>query len=391
MIEPQPSAEPVPTDPHASLLDDRVLAVALHAFTLNSSSLSPVARVIQKTIPNASCLVPDLPLGLLSTANPTRIARRVMGLIEAKIAFRKSHDWPPFEEIILVGHSLGALLARKIYVLAGPESADAPFEDSPEGVLSPEKPWFGSIKRIILLAGMNRGWTIDHHLSIPRAIGMQIGAVFGDFLLNLTGKRLIIFHSRRGSAFLTELRLQWLALQRHMDGKKREKPITVQLLGSVDDLVAPDDNIDLVTGRDFVYLDVPFSGHTNVVEMFDKEAGPKRSEVFTQALCEDLETLSARNLVPEDLDLVESRRGVSDVIFVIHGIRDLGYWTKKIARKVEALGNAPPRIYASETSSYGYFAMIPFLLPSRRREKTEWLMDQYVDAKSLYPTARFSS
>ncbi len=386
----QPSPPPVATDAQASLPGDRVLAVALHAFTLSPSNMSPVVRVIQKTIPSASCLVPHLPLGLFSTANPTQIARQVMGLIEAKIAFRESHGWPPFEEIILVGHSLGALLARKIYVLAGPESADAPFEDSTEGVLSPEKSWFGSIKRIILLAGMNRGWKIDHHLSIPRSVGMQIGVVFGDLLLNLTGKRLIIFHSRRGSAFLTELRLQWLALQRHMDDKQREKPITVQLLGTIDDLVAPDDNVDLVTGRDFVYLDVPFSGHTNVIEMYDNEAGPKRTQVFAQALCEDLETLAARNLVPEDLDLVESRRGVSDVIFVIHGIRDVGYWTKKIARKVEALGNAPPRIYASETSSYGYLAMIPFLLPSRRREKTEWLMDQYVDAKSLYPTARFS-
>ena len=129
-------------------------------------------------------------------------------------------------------------------MLAGPESSDAPFEDSAEGSLSSEKPWFRSIKRIILLAGMNRGWRVDHHLSIPRAIGMKIGCVYGDFLLNLTGKRPIVFHSRRGAAFLTDLRLQWLALQRHMDDMRREKPITVQLLGTVDDLVAPDDNVD---------------------------------------------------------------------------------------------------------------------------------------------------
>jgi hypothetical protein len=272
---------------------------------LNPTKMSPARKIIAETVNDVDLLVPDLPLGLLSTADPTRIARQVINLIEAKIAYRHSRGWAPFEDIILVGHSLGALLARKIYVLAGPESPDAPFEDSLPGVLSLEKPWFGKIKRIILLASMNRGWTVDHHLSIPRAIGMQIGVVFGDFLLNATGKHLIIFHSRRGAAFLTELRLQWLALQRYMDSNNREKPITVQLLGTVDDLVAPDDNIDLITGRDFVYLDVPYSGHTNVIQMDRTEEGKIRTKIFKQALCEDLTTLSARNLVPEDLDRIE--------------------------------------------------------------------------------------
>jgi hypothetical protein len=51
----------------------------------------------------------------------------------------------------------------------------------------------------------------------------------------------------------------------------KEKPIgtavTVQLLGTIDDLVSPDDNIDLVSGKDFVYLEVPESGHRNVIDM----------------------------------------------------------------------------------------------------------------------------
>jgi len=34
--------------------------------------------------------------------------------------------------------------------------------------------------------------------------------------------------------------------------------------------------------------------------------------------------------------------------------------------------------------------MLPFLVPSRRRKKVEWLMDHYVEAKVLYPNARFS-
>jgi pimeloyl-ACP methyl ester carboxylesterase len=94
--------------------------------------------------------------------------------------------------------------------------------------------------------------------------------------------------------------------------------------------------------------------------------------------------------MPADPTLAQVRPDVTNVIFVIHGIRDAGYWTQRIARKVEAFGDIPPRVYASETSTYGYLPMIPFLLPSRRRAKVEWLMDQYVEAKVLYPNAEFA-
>lgn len=369
---------------------DQTLVVLLHCYTGNPSTLVPVANVVRNTLAHPAFLVPDLPLGFVSTEDPVAIVRQVMALMEARMELRRVNGWPPFQDIVLVGHSMGALLARKIYVLAGPESADAPFEDSAEGVLAPAKSWFPSIRRIVLFAGMNRGWSLNHHLSLSRAVGTQFGLVVGNLLLTLTGKKLVILNARRGASFLTQLRLQWLALQRHLEQTDHPKPLTIQMLGTVDDLVSPDDNIDLVTGRDFVYLDVPYSGHGDVIQLDHPTHGPARSAVFQRTLHEDADTLLRDTLLPQDLELAASRQGVTDVIFVVHGIRDLGYWTRKIARKVESLGNAPPRIYASETSSYGYFALFSFLLPGRRREKTEWLMDQYVEAKSLYPQARFT-
>jgi hypothetical protein len=66
----------------------------------------------------------------------------------------------------------------------------------------------------------------------------------------------------RGSPFITNLRLQWLALRRWkiQQGLQPIEALTVQLLGTVDDLVPPDDNLDLVTGKNFVYRTMPFSG-----------------------------------------------------------------------------------------------------------------------------------
>lgn len=373
----------------ASKPDDKALVVVLHGYTHNPRSMRHVVRVTTAMVPQAHFLVPSLPLGLFSTAEPIRIARDIQESIEAEISSRAAKNWPPFEEILLIGHSCGALLARKVYLLSGPESEEARFEDSVGDALLEEKPWFPLIRRIILLAGMNRGWSLTHHLNIPRALAMRAGILFGDISLAITGERHTIFRIRKGAPFITELRLQWIALRKQLERDGRNLALTVQLLGTVDDLVAPTDNIDLWTGRDFVYLDVPFSGHANVIEMDDSDVGCMRRAVLEQALSSDAGKLAGTNL-PDDLGLPNSRAHVTDVIFVVHGIRDVGYWTQKIARKVEALGNAPPKIYASQTSSYGYFAMIPFLLPSRRRDKVQWLMDQYVEAKALYPDARFS-
>ena len=102
-------------------------------------------------------------------------------------------------------------------------------------------------------------------------------------------------------------------------------------------------------------------------------------------------------MYPADLPRYPARDDVSDVVFVIHGIRDQGYWTHKIARRVQAEGERLEgaekkvnKVYETVTSSYGYFAMLPFFLPSARRAKVEWLMDQYAEARALYPKAAFS-
>ena len=70
----------------------------------------------------------------------------------------------------------------------------------------------------------------------------SLGSVAGHLMLSVTGRRLAIFQIRR-APFLTGLRLQWLELQKQ--AAKGEMAIVVQLLGTVDDLVAPEDNLDL--------------------------------------------------------------------------------------------------------------------------------------------------
>ncbi|HOY22038.1 MAG TPA: hypothetical protein PK002_02740 [Cellvibrio sp.] len=184
--------------------------------------------------------------------------------------------------------------------------------------------------------------------------------------------------------------------------------LTIQLLGSVDDMVSPEDNIDLISGRDFIYLDVPYTGHENIIEMHYPHTSSnkksvasnnsdsktlERANIFRGALAKTKDVLMQESIIPSDLPPEAQRRNVTDVVFVIHGIRDEGYWTHKVARRILLLArkqHIDGSIFATETSSYGYFPMLPFVLPTKRREKVEWLMDQYAESLALYPNAEYS-
>ncbi len=84
---------------------------------------------------------------------------------------------------------------------------------------------------------------------------------------------------------------------------------------------------------------------------------------------------------------------ITDLVFVVHGIRDKGFWTQKIACTIKHLveedGLQGKRIVESWTESYGYFPMLPFMFRAARQRKVEWLMDRYAEARARYPRAVF--
>jgi hypothetical protein len=121
-------------------------------------------------------------------------------------------------------------------------------------------------------------------------------------------------------------------------------------------------------------------------------AGNGRRDVFLAALDGEQSDLEARGIQPTDLMPQPPRPDVTDVIFVVHGIRDTGFWTQRLGTRVQALGRDGnrKRIIEKETSTYGYFPLLPFFLSTRRQRNVEWLMDQYTEDLALYPNADFS-
>jgi alpha-beta hydrolase superfamily lysophospholipase len=365
--------------------NDKVLVVIFHAFGFNPDKMGHIEKITAELLPNVKKIhTPKLPFGAFDTTNLLDVVNNQL------IEINELCNNDEYDRIILIGHSLGAGLARKIYICAHGQTDAAPFEANlshKAGYL-----WADKIDRIILLAAVNRGWSISPHLSTRSAFTfgflhfveitaslMRCGKWFDSLAINQV---------KRGSTLVTNLRLQWLELQNKLKLAKKDIALVVQLLGSYDDLVMPDDDVDLVTGHHFVYLDIPNTNHFNIIEMDGTSNGRQRTEFYKQALTLSKDELMELSSIPtDDNDIVaQPNNSVTDVVFVVHGIRDEGFWTHKLARRVKRISKS----FETETSSYGYFAILPFIIRNKRMQNVEWLMDKYVENKFLYPRAEFS-
>ena len=257
------------------------LVVLLHAPESCPEDLGQVKRTVADNIHNADLLIPRLPLNLSSNADPIGLTVAIIEAIDRAEEQQKKRIGQSYEKIILIGHCVGALIARKVYIFACGENEDALFE-----VKLKRRAWADKVSRIILLAALNRGWSIQRNLYRPMFVFYR----FCELAARLSGKCKLWLSCRRGALFITELRIQWLAMLRH----NLHTPLVIQLLGTIDDLVTPDDHVDLQTGKDFIYLEVPQSGHKNVID-FEGEEGAVRRERFLHALTAPAEQLKREN------------------------------------------------------------------------------------------------
>lgn len=378
------------------------LVVLVHGMGKLSDRLADVRAVLRSARPDADLFAPKL--GYADSLLCKDQAESIVAALVAQIdAFDAARGEAGYSSITLVGHSLGAVIARKIAIVAYGEQrtpdgdVPAPFEREFAPFRAP-RAWADRIGRLVLLAGMNRGWSAASTMDWLAGVWIKLGEFIGETL----GGDLTPFAIRRGAPFLVQTRLQWLRVM-DPDCGRRPETIVVQLLGTGDDLVSPDDNVDYSidlygsgAAPSYFYVEVAGSNHTNVVQMAidgpaeTADARAERRAKFLCALNDDrasLATIAISRLQMADNLPPLADPAVENVVFVIHGIRDKGFWTQKIARKIKAL--APAGTIASWTESYGYFAMLPFLLRRVRQRKVEWLMDRYVEARARYPKAKF--
>jgi hypothetical protein len=110
--------------------------------------LDSVRRMVSNEMPEADILVPELPLGVFSVVDLNEIVQSLVEKIDKYWKERRElADRQSYDKIILVGHSCGALMARKVYVVACGENQDAPFES---GLEKEGREWAGKVERLVL-------------------------------------------------------------------------------------------------------------------------------------------------------------------------------------------------------------------------------------------------
>jgi hypothetical protein len=165
-------------------------------------------------------------------------ARELEAIIRAECAGKIQYD-----EIILTGHSLGALIARKAWLNA---------VDPHQGADYTKADWGSKVKRFILFAGISRGLRTEHPTS-RRLLTRLVEALPGRFTVE---------DSYRGSTFITNLRISWIQCIAARDPDAQ--PVMVQLLGTEDGIVKRKDSIDLGALPDAVPINIAGAGHGNL-------------------------------------------------------------------------------------------------------------------------------
>ena len=374
-----------------------VLAVWMHHYKGNRETQAVMKSYLREALPGADLLMPRYRGGLRNT-NPFWVAAELQHLLANVYEQAREND-RPYQEILLVGYSAGALLIRKALAYGLGELQDHPF---PELGLATRASWeeIASRSRVVLLAGINRGWSLDEcpveiHRFLYRPARLLLALLrllpIGRFALSL----------ERGSPFVANLRIQWIHLSRA--GKA---PPVVQLLGGQDGIVRKEDNKDALVSNHFIFIPVPFANHRSIVDFEDPVDGAARKSAYFESLTADLPSLSDKYRVNTDTLKADDTAGLGKneaddddrpgdkrtnlLIFLIHGIRDNADWPRELARKIraEAQKQSPPVRVRCVTSSYGHFPMLHFLLFKRRKKNVRWFMDRYTEELAKLPDAK---
>ncbi len=355
-------------------------------------SLKDVIKAIQEEMPHADLMVPEYPSGLFSNADPVEISIALSTAIETAVKVKAREE--AYERVILIGFSLGTLIVRNAYVYARGQTQDTSNPD-----LAPKVEWPSLVNRVILLAGVNRGWSMSPR---PPKVSWVFYVLY--LLLYWITRYLpvgqLIRSYEQGSPFVANLRIQW----QNVEQEKVPIPPTIQLLGTEEELVSLKDNADVQFCQNFIFFNVHNTGHLNAANFHEPVYGEYRKSVFVHALTESIADLEdTQDLLPVSkmgsqdpstsatlgASKTDQEKEVTDVIFVMHGIRDYGQWTHQVKKRADAIAKEHGLKIQVITPRYKRFSLLDFLCPMSRQRKVRWFLDEYTEAYARFPKARF--
>lgn len=389
-----------------------------------------IANKISNDLPNVDILLLrsfDIAAGIW--ADPNHFVNQHVATID-QTCFNKN-----YQDIRILAYSMGAAVARKIMVAAFGVTANK-IDDLEKKLLhsEPNRIWHKQVKRLTFIAGFARGWIINPRMALPTRTAINAAGIFGHLFASVARMRgssaptPTVFALRRGAPFIFNTRMQWLSLMRHANGPGKNLTI-VHLIPTRDDYVSAVEVIDVESdqAKRMFCIPVKNSDHRTVLDVLKPNPNVMRRVLRTQTYLDDytsryeciissvarnatstkakspfeyesgfplndkIKTMPMRYI--DDSLPAAPDPSVSSFVFIIHGIRDTGAWAKKIGATIrtvfdfQQLASKPKSKLRTDTQTYGYFALFPFIWPWVRRQKVEWLMDRYATAKALFPDA----
>ncbi|HUD40848.1 MAG TPA: hypothetical protein VMR06_02505 [Dokdonella sp.] len=348
------------------------LVVLVHGL-LGRETLVGADDLVARVLPDADRLVIDYHAGFITNLD----AYATADVIEQAVADAFRHK--RYGQIVLLGHSAGAALLRKVFVWGHGHE-----EDRERFGRRGKREWVDHVDRIILLAGMNRGWSTS-----PRPREMPLGTFLsmrlGEYAARLFGIGRFALASRRGEPFIADTRVQWIRLARSsavIDGPQ-PFPRVIQLIGSLDDVVSREDGQDLLAARGTLFKTLPQTTHKDICRVLSGDDSPgaaHRIARITQALLGDVEALE-----PDKILMRQEDRQTTRIVYVMHGIRDYANWTDVLRADIEHRCATADGATVVVNPKYGYFAMAPFLIYADRQRNVRRFMDQYTEDLACRP------
>lgn len=418
------------------------LVVVLHGLKKTAKDMADVISVIREAEGgDVDIFAPTLPYSkFLDSTGADAVVRSLVADLDEIWANRR------YDRVIFVGHSIGGVLTRRVFLAGAPRPPDysGPHYSSRDDLRDlAERPhgWASRVERIVVIASWDKGWSVSERGSWYYNIGLDFLGFVGRVaeLIGWEDKTQRIgrtmLDARRGAPFIVQTRLLWMAYRRWRIRAFREhyrnledidpalidaeppaeavNPLVVQIVSTLDDFVSPQDQVDADADgaswgaghKAYGMMETPDSDHVSVIEFGRAKAERTETErtreaVFKTALTWRPGQSPAPACLRDPTYFADMPTAVDDtvenVVFVMHGIRDDGYWTHRIAKAIKEEAartgdGAPTRLpletLRSLTPTYGYFPMGAFIMPWVRRQKVEWFMDLYVNVKSRFPKA----
>jgi pimeloyl-ACP methyl ester carboxylesterase len=332
------------------------LLVLVHGYFKTAASLRPLIDVLRQdaALKEYDFLLLPYAVGRLRNASPDNLALTLNSSLTGMLRGGSNYT-----TITLLGHSLGGLLVRHMYLIAkGVTRLNDAIID---------QPWADQVETLILVSSPNRG------LSLQR--WGWAGRLFIRLAARL-GMAKLIYSALPGSEFITNLRLDWME-EMHQLGDAAPK--VVQVLGTRDSEVLREDSIDVVQFKNACHLFVPDEDHNSII---DVHPGDQKYLFLRDAIITGEWLKKAVMESPVGMDNgAATAEPASAVVFLVHGIRDYGAWMEPLDKLIGLRDTQIKRI----RPSYDYFSLLQFVLTPLRRSKLAWFRDQYTQARARYP------